>query len=272
MFPTPEPGWLSPDSTHTTRIELGDTTEICEVSMDEGDEQMEERSNIGSPSSYGQAETIFPDCTCGAEGGEYCHCAERCARGAGELCEFVRALRTCLTHEIICLGCRDTMRTCRCNTLPVLLRRTHDVEGTNQMRGGGETPFRRSTSYEETTAIQNEGGTDEAATKETAVEVHAPRRGVRGGQVTRRGRGARPPATRRPPNLQPTLRLPEEFWLNVPPRYIPFKILYNGREVEAKYVTIHMTNDPYALGMTAPGAPVYQRPAHTTPRLTVTSR
>jgi hypothetical protein len=28
MFPTPEPGRLSPDSTHTTRIELGNTTEI----------------------------------------------------------------------------------------------------------------------------------------------------------------------------------------------------------------------------------------------------
>jgi hypothetical protein len=38
MFPTPEPGWLSPDSTHTTRIKLGDRTEICKVSMDERDE------------------------------------------------------------------------------------------------------------------------------------------------------------------------------------------------------------------------------------------
>jgi hypothetical protein len=44
--------------------------------------------------------------------------------------------------------------------------------------------------------------------------------------------------------------------------------LYNGREVEAKYVTIHMTNDPYALGMIAPGAPVYRRPAHAAPRIT----
>jgi hypothetical protein len=46
--------------------------------------------------------------------------------------------------------------------------------------------------------------------------------------------------------------------------------MYNGCEVEVKYVTIHMTNDPYALGMTAPGAPapVYHRPAHATPRLT----
>jgi hypothetical protein len=195
MFPTPEPGQLSPDSTHTTRIELGDTTEIREVGMDDGDERVEERSNISSLPSYGRAETIFPDCTCGAEGGEYCHCAERCARGAGEPCEFARTLRTCLTHEIICLGCRDMMRTCRCDALPVLLRHTHDVEGTNQTRGGGETPFQRSASYEEATAIQNKGGTDEAATKEAAVEVRASQRGVRGGQTMRRGRGVRPPAT-----------------------------------------------------------------------------
>jgi hypothetical protein len=76
MFPTPEPGRLSPDSTHTTQIELGNTTEIHEVSVDEGDEQVEEGTNTDSPPSYGQAEMIFPDCTCGTEGGEYCHCAE----------------------------------------------------------------------------------------------------------------------------------------------------------------------------------------------------
>jgi hypothetical protein len=76
LFPTPEPGQLLPDSTHTTRVELGDATEIREVSMDEGDERVEARSNTGSPPSYGQAETIFPNCTCGADGGEYCHCAE----------------------------------------------------------------------------------------------------------------------------------------------------------------------------------------------------
>jgi hypothetical protein len=141
------------------------------------------------------------------------------------------------------------------------------VEGANQTRSGGETLFWRSASYEEAAAIQNEGGTDEAATEETAVEVRAPQQGVRGGQAMRRGRGARPPAAQRPPNPQPTPRIPEEFWLNIPPCYIPFKILYNGREVEAKYVTIHMTNDPYALGMTAPGTPVYRRPAHAPPRL-----
>jgi hypothetical protein len=29
-----------------------------------------------------------------------------------------------------------------------------------------------------------------------------------------------------------------------------------------------MTNVPYTLGMTVPGAPVYRRPAHAAPRLT----
>jgi hypothetical protein len=247
LFPTPEPGRLSPDSTHTTRVELGDRTEVREVSVDEGDERMEEGSNTDSPPSYGQPATIFPDCTCGAEGGEYCHCAERCACGAGE---------------------PYPMRTCRCDALPILLRRNHDVEGADRASNQGETPFQRSTSYEEAVAVQNEGGTDDATTEETAVEVRSVRRGTRGGQAARRGRGARPSAARRPSNPQPTPRIPEEFWLNVPPRYIPFKIWYNGREVEARYVTIHMTNDPYALGITAPGAPVYRRPAHAAPRIT----
>jgi hypothetical protein len=92
MFPMPKPGRLSPDSAHTTRVELGDTTEIREVSVDEGNEQVEEGPNTDSPLLYGRAAMIFPDCTCGAEGGEYCHCAERCTCGAGEPCEFVRTL------------------------------------------------------------------------------------------------------------------------------------------------------------------------------------
>jgi hypothetical protein len=125
------------------------------------------------------------------------------------------------------------MRTCQCDALPVLLRHNHDVERVNRIRGGDETPFQHSASYEEAVAVQNEGGTDDAATEETVVEVRPVRRGARGGQAARRGRGARPPAARRPSNPQPAPRVPEEFWLNVPPRYIPFKIMYNGHEVEA---------------------------------------
>jgi hypothetical protein len=77
------------------------------------------------------------------------------------------------------------MRTCQCNALPVLLCHTHDMEGVDRSRGGGETPFSRSASYEEAAAIQNEGGTDDAATEETAVEVRPTQRGARGGQATR---------------------------------------------------------------------------------------
>jgi hypothetical protein len=190
MFPTPEPGRISPDSTHTTHIELGNTTEVRQVSVDDGDERVEEGTNLDSPPSYGQPATIFPDCTCGAEGGEYCHCAERCTREAGEPCEFVMTLRTCLTHEVICLGCRDPMRTCQCDALPILLRCNHDMEGTNRAGGGGETPFQCSASYEEAVAVQNEGGTDDATTEETAVEVRPVQRGTRGGQAAGRTSGA----------------------------------------------------------------------------------
>jgi hypothetical protein len=77
------------------------------------------------------------------------------------------------------------MRTCQCDALPILLRRSHDVEGANRVRGGGETPFQRSASYEEAVEAQNEGGTDDAATEATAVEVRAVRRGTRGGQAAR---------------------------------------------------------------------------------------
>jgi hypothetical protein len=108
---------------------------------------------------------------------------------------------------------------------------------------------------------------DDATTEGTVVEVRPPRQGTRGGQATCRGRGVHPSTTQRPPNPQPTPHILEEFWLNVPLCYIPFKILYNGCKVEAKYVTIHMTNDPYTLSMTAPGAPVYQRPAHAAPHI-----
>jgi hypothetical protein len=89
LFPTPEPGRLSPDSTHTTQIELGDATEIHEVSVDKGDGRVEEGANIDSLPLYGRAVMVYPDCNCGADGGEYCHCAERCTRGAGEVCELV---------------------------------------------------------------------------------------------------------------------------------------------------------------------------------------
>jgi hypothetical protein len=49
---------------------------------------------------------------------------------------------------------------------------------------------------------------------------------------------------------------PEGFVLNRGPNAIPFRITtMNGREIEAKYIQLYMTNDPYAQGkMTRDGA------------------
>ena len=35
-----------------------------------------------------------------------------------------------------------------------------------------------------------------------------------------------------------------------------------------RFVTIHMTNDPYALGTMGPGFPIFRRPAQVAPRIT----
>jgi hypothetical protein len=155
--------------------------------VDKRDKRMEERPDTDSPPSYGRAAMIYPDCSCGADGGEYCHCAERCTRGAGKTCEFVRTPRTCLTHKVICLGCRVAMHHCQCHTLPVLLRHAHDMEGADRPRNRGATPLQHSNSYEEAAAIQNKGGADDTMTEDTAVAVRPTRRGARGGQVTHQG-------------------------------------------------------------------------------------
>ena len=63
-------------------------------------------------------------------------------------------------------------------------------------------------------------------------------------------------------------RIPPEFWENVPPRFIPFLIDEGGYKRQAQYVTIHMENDPYALGMTGPNAPIFFLPAIVAPHPT----
>ena len=42
----------------------------------------------------------------------------------------------------------------------------------------------------------------------------------------------------------------------------------NGREVPAKYITIHMTNDPYTLGTMGVGSPIFRGPAQAAPHST----
>ena len=37
---------------------------------------------------------------------------------------------------------------------------------------------------------------------------------------------------------------------------------------QAWYITIHIENDPYALGMTGPNSPIYHLPAHMAPHPT----
>ena len=59
-----------------------------------------------------------------------------------------------------------------------------------------------------------------------------------------------------------------EFWENVPPRSIPFLIEEGGLQKQARYITIHMENNPYALGMAGPNSPIYHLPAVITPHPT----
>ena len=51
-------------------------------------------------------------------------------------------------------------------------------------------------------------------------------------------------------------------------RYIPFKIWHNGQETDARYITLHMMNDPYILSTMGPGAPIFQHPVQVAPHIT----
>ena len=125
------------------------------------------------------------------------------------------------------------------------------------------------TDGEEAAVLQTaEEGTEGTSEAGTAVEVRVGQRGNRGGQAPRRGRGTGPARAQHPRNMPHPPRLPDDFWANVPPRYIPFNIWHNGQEVPAKYVTIQMTNDPYALGTMGARCPVFHQPAHVAPRIT----
>ena len=62
--------------------------------------------------------------------------------------------------------------------------------------------------------------------------------------------------------------IPADFWRNVLPRHLPFCITEGGQEVEARYVTIYMEDDPIALGFARPGGPIYYRQAQVAPRIT----
>src|ERR1700761_307001 len=114
---------------------------------------------------------------------------------------------------------------------------------------------------------------DAASNKEELgreVEVRQAQRSDR--RATSRPRGNPPrytATTGRLPHLRMELGVPSEYWPNVPPQYIPFRIYHNGREEEVRYVTIVYENDPYALGMATPGQLVSTRAMHVAPRLAV---
>ena len=85
------------------------------------------------------------------------------------------------------------------------------------------------TQGEEATALRRaEGETTEPSKEGTAVEVCIVRRGTRGGQAAHQGRGAHTNGTPHPHHTWNPPRLPDEFWANVPPRYIPFNVWHNG--------------------------------------------
>ena len=83
----------------------------------------------------------------------------------------------------------------------------------------------------------------------------------------RRGQGACTNGTPHPHHAWNPPCIPGKFWANVPPRYIPFNVWHNSQEVVAKYITINMTNDPYALGTMGAGCPIFRRPVHVAPCL-----
>ena len=61
--------------------------------------------------------------------------------------------------------------------------------------------------------------------------------------------------------------VPRFFELNQVPRYIPFLIANDqGQNILAKYILVHMTTNPYALGMLKSDGPVKWGEIHAAPR------
>ena len=64
-----------------------------------------------------------------------------------------------------------------------------------------------------------------------------------------------------------TSLIPHFFKLNQGPGYIPFLITNDqGRNIPAKYISVHMTANPYALGMLKSDGPVKWGEIHAAPR------
>ena len=122
-FPTPEPAWLSPDSTQTMWVDLDPGTQV-EGSQDDkgsigvdsqtasaylaeagGEEATSASSNnvsrggSGAPSSNCHSNIgSHVNSKCSGEGGAYCHCHDRCGNHFNNSCAFRDLYLRCATH------------------------------------------------------------------------------------------------------------------------------------------------------------------------------
>ena len=74
MFPTPEPGWLSLDSTQTVQVDLDSGTAIEGSEDDKGSSTVGMGTTSASLSVEGRSEVPPAYCHCDVAEQEYCHC------------------------------------------------------------------------------------------------------------------------------------------------------------------------------------------------------
>jgi hypothetical protein len=267
LFPTPEPGRASPDSTVTVFMDTAEESGVRSASPEEDASGVE-----GGTAARGEEEdgptttTTNTDCRCDDNGGEYCHCAERCDQDPSAECSFRRIDRRCRTHGVRCLACHDLIDECQCEPLQV---RNHAERRANLARSRGRGSWRASAEEEDdedSTAASVSTTEDEEAAPHIQVEA----RGRRSDTPVAERRSRFPPMHPRAtaPDGSRSSAIPADFWENVPPRHLPFRITEGGRDVEARYVTIYMEDDPIALGFARPGGPIYYRQAQAAPRIT----
>src|ERR1700761_1456801 len=119
VFPTPEPGHLSPNSTFSVDLDLSPATRIntvgveAEVSHMEGGAGTENTRRAGEISSE-----VVSRCICGSDLPDAgpCTCRGYHCQGTSEAtCSFRDSIRTCDTHGIRCTFCTCLIEDCQCN-------------------------------------------------------------------------------------------------------------------------------------------------------------
>src|SRR6201996_5171007 len=120
VFPTPEPGHLSPDSTFSVDLDLSPTTRINTVGVEAEVSHMEGRT--GAEDTRG-TEEVSPEvvscCTCGSDLPDAGPCTCRgyhCQGTSPATCTFRNSIRTCNTHGTRCTFCTRLVEDCQCNT------------------------------------------------------------------------------------------------------------------------------------------------------------